>query len=121
MELSVRSLGTVRVVAAIGRLDHANAKAFQADLAPQLSDCTAPATGGVPVVLDFAGVDYISSVGLRALMIAAKQVAQQHGAIAIAALTPVVAEVFQVSQFDRVFRVFASVEAAVAALGKPAA
>ena len=114
MQLSSRDSGQVRVLQAQGRLDHASDKAFEAALAPHLAACT---EGGVALVLDFSGVPYISSVGLRVLMLAAKQAAAQKGRIAIAALTPVVAEVFQISHFHLVLQVFPDVESAVAALG----
>ena len=113
MELSSSNLGPVRVLAAHGRLDHSHAKEFEAELAPHLVDCT-PA--GSPVVLDFANVAYISSVGLRVLLLAAKQVKSQQGRIAIAALTPIVSEVFQVSHFNLVLKVFPDVAAAAAEL-----
>ncbi|HSV53383.1 MAG TPA: STAS domain-containing protein [Burkholderiaceae bacterium] len=110
MDLLSRESGSVRIVAPKGRLDHAHAQAFLAALSPHLADCKA---GGVAIVLDFSEVVYISSVGLRALMVAAKQVTEQSGRIAIAVLTPVVAEVFQVSHFNLVFRIFDTVQAAV--------
>jgi len=64
------------------------------------------------MVLDLSAVEYISSVGLRVLMLAARQVKAQEGQIAIAALQPVVREVFEISRFDLVFKVFADIEAA---------
>jgi anti-sigma B factor antagonist len=67
-----------------------------------------------------SGVDYISSVGLRALMVAAKQVKTQGGRIAVAALTPMVREVFQISRFHLVFSLFDEVDAAAQSLQKPA-
>jgi anti-sigma B factor antagonist len=117
MELSSRQSGSVRVLAPAGRLDHAHAQPFQAALAPHLDACTA---GGTALVLDFSQVVYISSVGLRVLMLAAKQVKAQDGRIAIAVLTPMVAEVFQVSHFNLVFRVFDTVDAAIAAVAAKA-
>lgn len=113
MELISRTQGAVLILAAQGRIDHAHANAFEAGLSPQLMLCNAT---GIPIVLDFAGVDFISSVGLRVLMIAAKQVKVQQGKIAIAALTPIVHEVFQVSRFNQVFKVFATVDEAATAL-----
>ncbi len=113
MELSSRQSGSVRVLAPKGRLDHASAPAFRIALAPHLDECRAQ---GTALVLDFSEVVYISSVGLRELMLAAKQAKEQDGRIAIAVLTPVVAEVFQVSHFNLVFQVFATVDAAIAAV-----
>ena len=113
MELTSSKLGSVRVLHVHGRLDHAHAKAFETALAPHLVDCS-PA--GEPVVLDFANVVYISSVGLRVLLLAAKQVKAQQGRIAIAALTAIVTEVFQVSHFNLVLKVFPDVASAAAEL-----
>lgn len=115
MELTRRTIGAVRVVTVAGRLDHSRAAAFQQALAPHLGECSA---AGSALVLDFAAVDYVSSIGLRALMLAAKQVRAQGGRVAIAALSPLVAEVFQISRFDLVLRVFASCEDAAAELSR---
>ena len=111
MELSSRPVGSARVLAVQGRLDHSQAKAFESALAPHLTDCS---QGGSALVLDFSQVVYISSVGLRVLLLAAKQVKAQQGKIVVAALTPIVTEVFQVSHFNLVLQVFPDVATAVA-------
>ena len=111
MEITSSNLGSVRVLHVHGRIDHAHAKAFENALAPHLADCSLT---GSPVVLDFAHVVYISSVGLRVLLLAAKQVKAQQGRIAIAALTAIVTEVFQVSHFNLVLKVFPDIAAAAA-------
>ncbi len=113
MDVSAGKVGATRVLQVRGRLDHAQAKDFEAALAPHLLACT---PDGSPLVLDFSGVAYISSVGLRVLLLAAKQVKAQQGRIAIAALTPIVTEVFQVSHFNLVLSVYPDVVAAVAAM-----
>jgi anti-anti-sigma factor len=113
MELVEHIQGTVKVVKVGGRIDQATASNFQDLLMPWLNLCKA---GEAPLVLDFSGVEYISSVGLRVLMLAAKQIKTQQGKIAIATLTPVVAEVFQISRFNMVFPIHPSVDVAVAAL-----
>ena len=113
MDLVCSEIGAVRVLAVQGRIDHAAAAGFQETLAPYLSAC---GPEGYALLLDLAGVEYVSSVGLRVLMLTAKQVKAQNGRIVIAALTQVVSEVFQISRFDLVLRVFASCEAAAAEL-----
>ena len=115
MELTFHTIGPVRVLVVEGRIDHARAADFQQALAPHLNQCSAE---GSPLVLDFGAVDYVSSIGLRALMLAAKQVKAQNGRIAIAALSPLVSEVFQISRFNLVFNVFATSEAAAAELAR---
>lgn len=113
MELTERMQGSTRIVAIEGRIDQSTVGQFQERLTPWLGECKA---GGAPMVLDFAGVEYISSVGLRALMLAARQVKAQQGRIAIAAPKPVVAEVFQVSRFNLVLTVMPDLAAALAAV-----
>ncbi len=113
MELISRMDSGVQVLAANGRIDHSRASAFEAGLAPFLQNCCASHT---PLVLDFSGVDFISSVGLRVLMLAAKQVKAQRGKIAVASLSPIVSEIFQVSRFNLVLDVFESTEVAISTL-----
>jgi anti-anti-sigma regulatory factor len=46
-------------------------------------------------------------------MVAHKQARAQGGRLAIVGLTPLVREVFEISRFDQVFEIFASVEEAL--------
>jgi len=117
MHLTERRIGNVLVLAASGRIDHASAEDFKTALQPHLLQCK---TGGDVVVLDFSGVQYISSVGLRVLMLAAKQTKSQGGAIAVAALQPVVKEIFEISKFTLVISCFAGVRDALAQLSPSA-
>jgi len=66
------------------------------------------------LVLDFSEVEYISSGGLRVLMIAATQLRSQQRKLIVAGLYSVVAEVFAISRFDRVLTIAPDVEAALA-------
>jgi anti-sigma B factor antagonist/stage II sporulation protein AA (anti-sigma F factor antagonist) len=102
----------VVVLSAKGRVDHAAAEAFKTALAPHLVRC---AQGQDHVVIDLGGVDYISSAGLRVLMLAAKQVRAQRGFLAVAAVQPLVQEILEISKFTLVLRVLPSVRDAVAA------
>lgn len=111
MELRHHMQGTANVVAPASRIDQSSADGFQAALVPYLAACT---KDGTPLVLDFSGVEYISSVGLRVLMLAARQTTAQGGRIAIAGLQPLVREVFEISRFNLVFKIFDDVAAAVA-------
>ena len=117
MEFTSRPLADIVVAAPVGRIDHASAGEFAAALAPLLEAC---ADGRGSIVLDLGGVEYISSVGLRVLMLAAKQVKPRRGEIVIASLQPVVREIFEISRFTVLFPSFATTREAVAALS-PAA
>lgn len=118
MDIAHHAYADVVVVAPAGRLDHTNAGDFERALLPLLEP-GGRATAGV--VLDFAGVDYISSVGLRVLMIAGKTMRARNARIAVTGLQPIVAEIFAISRFNGVVEIFADVPAALAAISPAAA
>jgi anti-anti-sigma factor len=111
LDVTSRTFGNVVVAAPVGRADLAGSTALEAALSPLWSK---PDVAGL--VLDLGGVPYISSVGLRVLMIAAKQMRGRHARIAVAGLQPVVAEIFAISRFDKVLEVFPGVRDALAAI-----
>lgn len=103
----------VAIVAPRGRIDHAAADAFRDALAPWLEGCRA---GGHALVVDCSGLEYLASAGLRVLMLASRQARAADGQVLIAALQPVLAEIFAITRFDKVFPVFGSVAEACASL-----
>jgi anti-anti-sigma factor len=90
-----------------GRIDHRSAAEFEAALEPLL------ALPGAGLVLDLSRVDYISSVGLRVLLIGAKRRSEQQSKFVVAELRGVVAEIFAISRFDRILTVCPTLEAAL--------
>ncbi|OQA34192.1 MAG: putative anti-sigma factor antagonist BtrV [Betaproteobacteria bacterium ADurb.Bin341] len=113
MQLSARPHQNATVLAASGRIDQNSSDDFLAALQGHLEGSDVAA---VPLVLDFSGVDYISSVGLRALMMISRQVKAKQGKIGIAALQPLVREVFGIARFELVIPCFDSVDGAIAEL-----
>lgn len=111
MELSPRRLADTLVVSPTGRIDQSTADTFQTALAPILAECGA---GKDRLVLDFSALEYISSAGLRVLMLAAKQAKAQGGTIVISGLQPLVAEIFQITRFTMVFTITPTVRDALA-------
>lgn len=57
------------------------------------------------VILDFAKCEYISSAGLRALLIGQKTAASKRGSMKLINLTDVVREVLAVTKFDSVLTI----------------
>lgn len=111
MKISSVRCADVMVTAVDGRIDHQSAGQFEAALAePRDPPPAIPRS----IVLDFAGVDYISSVGLRVLMVASQRARKQGTRIAVAGPRPMVAEIFAISRFDRVLELFPSVTDALA-------
>ena len=71
----------VLVIALAGRLGAASAARFDAAVAEAVG------RGDARLVIDLAGVDYISSAGLKALVAAAGLCARARGAMALCTLT----------------------------------
>lgn len=105
------------VLAPAGRIDHNTADAFQAALMPYVDRCVG-AEGRI--VLDLADVPYMSSVGLRVLILAAKQSKKQQGTIVVAGLPSTLREIFEISRFTQIFQTYASLREALGALSATA-
>jgi anti-sigma B factor antagonist len=58
------------------------------------------------ILIDLAGVEYISSIGLRILLAAQKKVRSKQGDLRLAALQPFVAEVFEIAGFAKLFTIY---------------
>jgi len=115
LDVSNCRFDTVAVATPAGRVDHAGAERLQQTLAPIAADANERA-----LLLDFAQVDYISSVGLRVLMMASRQLRARDGRIAIAALQPTVREILEIARFQHVVEIFPTLRDALGALS-PAA
>ncbi len=97
-----------------GRLDQDSAAEFQERLVQAVSG------GAQAVIVDFSKIPYISSVGLRAIMIAAKQSKADGVSLSVAQLVPTVNEIFEISRFNYVVTIFESLREAVAAVSEEA-
>jgi len=117
MDLNATRQANVLVTRPAGHIDQASADDFLAALRAALASARGD---GTALLLDFAAVDYISSVGLRALMLTAREAKSADVALAVAALKPLVQEIFQISRFDMVVTAHPTVAAAIAALATPA-
>jgi anti-sigma B factor antagonist len=118
MNVSTQRFGDAVVLKVSGRLDQDTCDLFRADLSKVVE--TSAGRGGA-VVLDLSQLEYVSSAGLRCFMLASRQAKAQQGRIFVAALQPMVAEIFQISHFNLVFQVFPAVRDALAAISPEAA
>lgn len=99
----------VVVMAPAGRIDSANAKAFESQVLQKIQD------GKSRLVLDFGDLEYISSAGLRVVLIAGKKVKSEGGLLALCRLGPTIRDVFEISGFISLFPVHETRDEAVAA------
>lgn len=118
MNVSSRRFANAIAVHVAGRLDQDTCEAFRGQL---MGFVDAAARDGGAIVLDLSALEYVSSAGLRCFMLASRQAKAQHGRIFVAALQPMVSEIFEISHFNLVFQVFPSLGEAMAAVSPEAA
>lgn len=96
-----------------GRLDTVTYQDFEYEMARVVGHPKA-----VSVCVDLAGLNYISSMGLRALLIASKKSSARHLPFALVNPIPTVAAVLEIAQSASIFSIFATAEEADAYLQK---
>ncbi len=102
--------GNVLVVTLVGRLD--------TNTSPQLEKLLAEKLEADPVkglVIDFEPTEYISSAGLRVLLMAAKKMKSGGGKLILCAMSEHVQEVFDIAGFTPVFNIEADRALAISA------
>ena len=115
METRQETHGDVILMTVAGRVDLETAASFEESLQAAISKAAAG------VVVDLSGVEYISSIGLRALMIGANESETGGKGFAVVALQPMVREVLQIAGLDKVIRTFDMPDAALKAITEQAA
>lgn len=91
MDVDLTREGTRLVVTVSGRLNTGTAPDFESQLIPSLDGIT-------ELVIDFSGLDYISSAGLRIILFAQKTMNRQ-GSMVIRSVKPEIYEVFEMTGF----------------------
>jgi len=118
VDIASRAYADVVVVEPEGRIDHAAGAEFEQAVLPLVD----PSTGSVAgIVFDLQRVAYISSVGLRVFIIAAKGLRARGARIAVAHVQPVVDEIMAISRFSKVVEMFPTVTDALTAFSSHAA
>ncbi len=84
--------------------------------APQLEAGLASWPGRDRVLLDLSGVSYLSSAGLRALLLIHRRVTGENGRLVLAGVSPPVADIMKVTGFLRYFVLLETQGDAVATL-----
>jgi anti-anti-sigma factor len=108
MEIKEEKRGKVKIVGLRGRLDANSSQAVENQLLAILNQ------GEERLVLDFSELTYMSSLGLRVLMMVAKNIKNVNGKLALAGLNDHIYEVFKIARFTNIFSIYASRDEAVA-------
>ncbi len=102
MEITKSKINDIVIFSLKGRMDTTTA--------PQMQDqlLVAIGSGEKRLAIDCAQLEYISSAGLRALLMAAKQLKNVNGKIVLYSLKAHIREVFDLAGFSAAFPLFNS-------------
>ena len=109
--LTTERSGQTLIISANGRIDGANATEVQG----VLSGAFEP--GVKLMLLDLGGLTYISSAGLRVIMLTARTLDRSGAKFAVGSPSGPIREVFQISGFDQIIPIFDSQAEAIESLG----
>ena len=110
MEISVIKEVEITTVGLKGRLDAATSKSVE-DRLLQLIDA-----GERQMIMDLGELEYISSVGLRVLILVAKRLKQVQGRVVVCSLQEPVKQVFDIAGFTTLFNLYESRDQALVSL-----
>lgn len=96
MEITQQEIDNCLVLRPNGRIDSQSAPDFQSQVIGLIEG------GQTRVVLDFSQIEYISSAGLRVVLMAAKRCKAGAGGFAMFALADHIKEVFEISGFLKI-------------------
>ena len=99
------------VINVVGRVDGMNTHEFQSGL-----EQTMRSYDGSALVLDFEGLSYISSAGLRTILLVAEAMNRRSKKLVLCSLPRVIFEVIQTTGFDNIIDVYMSRSSAIEAV-----
>jgi anti-anti-sigma factor len=100
------------IIAPKGRIDSETAPGLEKKLRAILAETSSN------LILDFSAIDYMSSAGLRIVLLAAKQTRSSGKGLVICGLNDNVREVFSMSGFDKILTIVVSREQAIAKMAE---
>lgn len=100
MELIVAKEGNKTVIFLKGRLDALTAPEFDRQIQEALSNQQSD------LLMNLAGLEYVSSAGLRSILALAKALKEKGRRLVLAEVTGVIKDVFEVSGFYSIFQIF---------------
>ena len=110
MQVNEEKQGDTLIMALEGRLDSTTSSDFEQKIVGAIHN------NEKQIVIDLGGVDYISSAGLRAILIGAKQMNAGYGKLALCGLNEKIQEVFHMSGFDKILKILPSRDDAIASM-----
>ncbi len=112
MTSTFETVGDVLIVSLAGKLNSGNAPEVEADILRRAGQDASH------LLLDLSALDYISSAGLRVVLVAAKRVKQSAGKMMLCGLQTQIREVFEISGFLNILQVVSTREQALQNLSR---
>lgn len=102
MEIAEQKSSDVVTLRLSGRLNSTTALAFEEKILGRIE------SGERHVVIDLAQLDYISSAGLRVIVLAGKRLSAENGKMVLCSLTDRVREVFDIAGLSSILSIYGS-------------
>ena len=109
MDYSIDCRSKAAIVAVRGRVDESSWVAFGVGLSEAIEK--AREADLAAVIIDLAGLEYMSSRGLRVLTVAKREGDDAGVAVALASPNEVMREILAISRYDKLFTITETVEA----------
>ena len=110
VELQADQVEGVLLISVVGRIDGTNAQEFHKSLDEEISGSDSP------VVLDLEKLSYISSAGLRSILLTAKTLQDRNTGFMLCSLSDHIKEIFEIAGFDKIIDVLESRSDAITAI-----
>ena len=108
MDITTSTQADAIVIRIAGSMDATTVADFDAEWKKQLE------AGAGKLVVEMSGLDYISSAGLRGILMLAKTAKMKRASLAFAGMQSMVADMFKLSGFYSILSTFPDVDTAVA-------
>ena len=108
MDVNCRSANGILVAAVHGRVDESTWETFAERMREAIEEAAEARLS--EVMLDLAGLDYMSSRGLRVLTMAKRQADASGLIMTLAAPNEVMREILAISRYDKLFHISDSVD-----------
>lgn len=110
MNIQEQESNNIMILSLTGRLDSNTCESLEQRVLAKID------SGSLKLVINFKELDYISSAGLRVLLVAAKRLKAESGNFVLCDLQDHIREVFEISGFMPILTVVADVDEAISKL-----
>lgn len=107
MEISKEKKNGITCLKIEGCLDASNSSVAEKNIRDTI------AAEGANLVIDLSALQYVSSAGLRVILVIAKDIKVKNGKIVLCSMTESVRKVFDISGFTSIFDIQDNIEAAL--------